>query len=201
MTNRMFAVAAALSVCAGSASAVQITFLHQGSGSGTINGVPFGGASPAAFTITAVGDTDNRQTFSGNDGYWIDHASASITIDGVGTFNFVTATRTFINSSSGVPGFARAGEDGFDLLDGPFGVPELLNWDMTTSVGPFTGLGFLGQWSLQPVVTSGGVLNIFDQSNPTVTFQAIVVPAPGAAALAGLALLGASRRRRGVRTR
>jgi len=113
------------------ASADIITFIHECNTSvtGTLDGEPF----EATFTITASGDTDDRDT-NGLD-FWIDHTSASIEIDGVGTFDFVTPTRTFANNDFEVVGFSRAGANGTDLFNGPshrdFGA-----WDMLSSIGP-----------------------------------------------------------------
>src|SRR5688572_22144915 len=130
-----------------------ITFTHTGTGTGTLGGVCFG---PAAFSITGVGNTDARQSFTG--GFFIDHTSASIAIAGLGTLDFVTGTRTFFNDSTNTPGFSRgSGVGGADLYNGPTTV-LLDGWDMLTSVGPFAGTMNLLQWSSSPVNTSGGVL-------------------------------------------
>ena len=103
---------------AGMASAVPIKFVYTGTGSGSLDGVDF---SSVTFTITSLGDTDDRQTYSA--GYFIDHASASIDISGIGTVMFTTATRTFVNNLAQVVGFSRAGEFGADLYNGPFEFP------------------------------------------------------------------------------
>src|SRR6516162_4573284 len=86
------------------ASADLITFTHTGAfGSGSIGGNPF---SNQGFTITATGDTLDRQSFNfgGVVGFFIEHATASITIDNVGTFTFVTPTLTFVNNTSDIVG-------------------------------------------------------------------------------------------------
>lgn len=193
---KMFAVVASVvGAVAGSASAAQITFVHESSGSGTIGTQSFGATAPVNFTITATGDTTAAQSFG--DGFWIDHVSASISIAGVGTFDILTGTRTFVYNLGQVVGFSRAGGTGLDLLNGPRLFPELGTWDMTTSLGPITGAGEIIQWNANPNInTSGGVLFINSTPDATVTFSATVVPAPGAVALGGVALLGASRRRR-----
>jgi hypothetical protein len=168
------------------ASADLITFTHTGAfGSGSIGGNPF---SNQAFTITATGDTLDRQSFVS--GFFIDHVTASITIDNVGTFTFVTPTRTFVNNTSDLVGFSRAGIMGSDLYDGPvdsaFG-----SWDMLSSIGPISGGTGLSQWGdrFGPVITSGGQL-IFNDSGTTGSFQGQVIPEPSAMTLFGIGTLG-----------
>jgi hypothetical protein len=55
------------------ASAVTITFTHEGTGSGSLNGIPFASSN---FVIVGLGDTDDRVASSGGDGFSIDHTSA-----------------------------------------------------------------------------------------------------------------------------
>lgn len=79
------------------AVANQITFIHTGVGSGSLGRTSF---AATEFTITAIGDTANRQQV-GSDVYFIDHDSAVIDISGVGVLTFVSPTRTFVNQSGG----------------------------------------------------------------------------------------------------
>ena len=178
---------------AAGASATPISYTDTGFGSGTLNGVAFGGAAPLAFTITALGDTANRLSCGGaclsND-----NTSASITITGLGTFAFVTPTRFFANV--GIVGFSRAGVGGADLFDGP-NIPA---WDMLTSLGPIAGTGTLLQWGNAPVVTSGGTL-VFNNGSSAATFTATVgpqstVPEPATLLLLGSGLVATSLRQR-----
>jgi PEP-CTERM motif len=196
------AATALLGIVAAPSFAVPIEFTHKapgnGEGTGTLNGVPFGGVG---FTITATGDTDQRRSLGdGNsdgveDGYFIDHLTASISIPGVGNLVFLTPTRTFVNNQLGVVGFSRAGADGSDLFDGPTD-SVFDTWNMLNSIGPINGVreGIILQWdsSAPPVNTSGGVLAFTDDIR-NAQFQADVrgaaaVPEPGSLALLGLAL-------------
>jgi hypothetical protein len=178
------------------APASVIEFVHEGVGSGTLDGQSFGVGAPVPFIITAYSDTDDRVSF-GN-GFAIQHTAASIAIDGVGVFDFLVPTRTFVNHISSIVGFSRStdgGASGLDLFNGPtnaaFGA-----WDMLSSIGPFSGQSQLLQWNDDPPIqTSGGVLVFNDQLVPG-TFTATVLPAPGAVALLGVAGLVGARRRR-----
>lgn len=184
--------AAAMLALTAAAQAVEIHYTHTGSGSGSLNGVAFGAAAPVAFTITAIGDTANIASCGGGCLY-NDNLSASITIDGLGSFDFVTGTRYFYNSGVGLVGFSRAGVGGFDLFNGP----HVVAWDMASSIGPIGGTGDLLQWgpSDEVVNTSGGVLQFANGTSDS-TFSAAVVPEPSAAMLlvAGLLGMGAWRR-------
>lgn len=164
-----------------------ITFRHTGTGSGTLGGTPF---TNAAFVITDVGNTGDRQAFT--HGWSIDDTAASISIAGLGTFHFVTPTRTFVNNASQAVGFSRGGPDGADLFNGPW-VPEFATYDLLSSIGPITGSAGLLQWSLTPVMTDGGVLAFNSNWGPS-EFQATVsgVPEPGAIVLLATVLLGLS---------
>jgi hypothetical protein len=169
-----YLVAGLIGLAASAVSASPITMIHDGSGSGTIDGV--------SFTSVNFGS-----------GWFIDHTSASINIAGVGTFDFITPTRTFVNNNIPLVGFSRAGISGSDLFNGP-GNAEFASWDMTTSIGPLSGGGNLIQWGSEDVMTSGGVL-FFADGFTDAQFTAIV-PAPASLALIGLAGITATRRRR-----
>lgn len=160
------------------ASAAIVTTIHTGHGTGTLDGVAF----DADFAITAIADTSTITSFGGT-GLSNDNLSATIYIDSLGVFNFITPTRYFVN---GVIGFSHAGVDGNDLLNGPAGT-----WDMASSLEPVIGTGEFLQWMLSDVVTTGGVLVFNDGTTPS-AFTATVseVPVPAGIWLFGSGLVG-----------
>jgi hypothetical protein len=178
------------------AMAAMIAFTHQGSGSGTLNGVPFNSSN---FSILAEGDTDNRLSLSFDVGFSIDHTSASISIAGLGDFQFLTPTRTFVNNVSSSVGFSRGGVSGGDLFNGPT-QGTLSNWNMLTSIGPLNGTGQLlqGGGLFGSINTSAGIL-AFDNSGSPATFKAEVVPEPDSIlsllTLGGIGITSALKRR------
>jgi len=161
-----------LSLVMAEAPAGSITFTHEGNGSGTLDGIPF----PASdFVITALGVTGDRVSNSG--GWFIDHLSASISIDGLGDFDLLTGTRTFVNNDVQTVGFSRAGISGADLFNGPIDA-QFATWDMLGSIGPISGLGGLLEWTDTPLIdTTGGIL-MFDIGTCEATFTAVFPSAP-----------------------
>ncbi len=202
-----------LILLAGPALADPITFTFTGTGSGSIGATGFTGAD---FVVTATGDTDLRYSQGNADPlvpgvFYIDHLTAGIEIEGVGSFAFLaTPTRTFLNQNwsggSGVAGLTRGSFLGTEtalFFIGPTS-PLLASWDMRSSIGPIDGIGTIDQWTSGdgPILTTGGQLVMNDASTPS-TFQAVVgvttpIPEPESYALllAGLGLLGFVARRR-----
>lgn len=194
---KCFKAAAATLLLAVSAQAATITFTHSGSGSGTLDGVSFGSIAPVSFTITAIGDT-SAITSPDTGVLSLTHTSASISIVGLGSFDFLIGTRTFFNDNNNVLGFSRS-SDGTDLLYSGAGA-ALEGYDLASDIGPVAGSGFMQQWALSDVITSGGVL-FFNTGGQGGSFSAVVddgrVPEPATLLLCMMALgvAGASRRR------
>jgi hypothetical protein len=185
--------AAALLAAMSQARAETITFIHTGStGAGSVGGVAF---ADAPFVLTARGDTENIDNYGF--GVSIDHDWAQIAITGVGTFELLTGTRTFL-SVGGIVGFGRAltVPPSTDLYVGPTDAAAFAGYDLTTSIGPVAGATRLVFWDFEPLIQStGGIIRFDNILSMTGTFQA-VVPAPatgGALAFAGMVAL---RRRR-----
>ncbi len=187
------AVIALLSLSIGVQAAL-ITTTFTGNGSGTLAGSSF---LRSDFTITSVGDTDNRVFISTDNIYWLLMSTSSINIQGIGDFNFSQQQQVFCNQNNSAVGFSRA--DGSDLFD-MYSVPSSSSWDMSTSFGPVsTNTGSLMQWTMATVNTSKGVLIFNTNSSIPSTFTAVVgVPEPSSiiALLGGLVGVFGLRRRK-----
>jgi hypothetical protein len=199
---------AAATVASNRAIAEPIRFLHRGVASGAL--LSLDGSSPritfgpSSFTIDAIADTDNRRTLrlggvGDGYGYDIQHASVTITIDGVGSFDLLVPTRTYVIHGDGDArvGFGMIGSIAPpDLFNGPM-VSGLAGWDMTTSIAGEAAEGArVFQWDAAQVRTTGGRLMLDFQSSAAWQFEAVVVPVPGAVCvLAAFGVVTARRRR------
>lgn len=155
-----------VSALTSSATAATITYTYTGVGSGTIGALSF---TNQPFVIHATGDTTNR-VGSSSTFFSIINITADISIGVLGDFTFLTPTEFFNNPSSQL-GFANA--SGLTLYGFQVNVAELQAWDMLSSIGPISGTAFLGQWTISPINTSGGVL-VFNPGGNAATFQATV---------------------------
>ena len=173
------------------AEADLMEIIFTGQGRGTLDGQVF---AVSNFTVTALGNTNDREQPHAH--VWIlPHQTASITINGLGTFAVLSPTHTFVNQLGPIVGFSRS--PGADLLSG-WTNPIFADWELNTSVGPIGGSAGTFQWNLEPLIeTTGGVL-IFESQSFNGTFSATIVPAPGAFMLLAVAggIGGARRRRR-----
>ncbi len=154
-----------VSALTSSAVAAPITYTYTGVGSGTIGALSF---TNQPFVIRATGDTSSR-IGSSSTFFSIINISADISIGALGDFTFLTPTEFFNNPSSQL-GFANA--SGLTLY-GLLPNAQLQAWDMLSSIGPISGTAGLGQWTISPINTSGGVL-VFNPGSSAATFQAAV---------------------------
>jgi hypothetical protein len=206
MTSPAFtrAVVVFLSYCvANDAFTAPITFIHRGFGSGSF--VRFEDRPPfspivypfahSAFTITGKGDTTERFTdFNGT--FYINHSAAQIAIDGLGAFDFTIQTRTFASPTQAIVGFARGGELGVDLYDGPTH-PLFGTWQMDRAIGPIQGVASLYLWDYRPVETSGGLLYFNVAVSVPAEFTAFI-PEPATRLLIACGIVLSTRRLRRI---
>ena len=176
---RILSAILAFVLMSNNAIGVQIDYVFTGSASGNVNGVSFGNS---AFTITALAETTSRAIVETNV-LTVPSISSSIEIDGVGTFNVFSSTRTFRYLNS--VGYSRPLPGGLDLYD--LQNNSLVNWGMQSSFGPVTTTGHVLQWDSQPVQTSGGIL-VLNETFTGGTFQAVIVPEPSTLTLAALGI-------------
>jgi hypothetical protein len=171
------------------AKAAPIVFSHRGMGAGSIGGVPF---PSSRFEITAFGDTSARLIGTTSYVFYIPHTAARIDIEGLGSFQFTSSTRTFVNQDTPIAGFSRGSVLGSDLFNGPE-ASNFFSWDMLTSIGPITGVGYLTQWaSGDVVITTGGALRFVETAVVQTTFQATVIPEPSMIVLAATGVISAT---------
>lgn len=175
-------------VAEGSASTLEISYAGQGSGS--VGGTAF---DDAEFVITGMLDSTTWSPLVGSSEvvYTAAHTEASIAIEGVGVFGFVTTVGAFVNQTTGLLGLVRFDGDGDptnDLYHSPFD-PVLQTWDLSSPLPELVGNGRLLQWSFLDVITDGGLL-LFDDSQPApVAVLVASVPEPTGALLFATAML------------
>jgi hypothetical protein len=94
------------------------------------------------FTVTTTGDT--HDVFNAAPGiYVLNNDSANIAMAGLGTYDFLFDSHTFVNPGLGITGFGSTFPVG-DLIWGPNN-SQLSRWDMSSSIGPLSGSGTLLQ--------------------------------------------------------
>jgi len=168
----------------GIANAGLIEFIYTGTGTGTIGGQAF---NNSFITITEYSDTDQIQS-CGPTCVYINSITSTVSIDNVGSFEFITDTRTFNNN--GRLGFSRS--SGADL----FNIFDVGSFDMASALAPVAGTPSFLQWSRTPVDTTGGVLS-FDDARTSGTFEARLstVPEPTTLAIFALGIIGLASRK------
>jgi PEP-CTERM motif len=180
------------SVCRSGYTA-EIEFVETGIGSGSIGTTSF---SNSTFTITSFADTTNRllDTSTSAFVYSIDHDSSEIAINGVGTFQFLSKTRTYVNNTKSTVGFSRGPSGSLSALDLYNGLtnPAFGTWDMLSSIGPITGTTKLLQWNdfESAVQTNAGQLIFNSANNISGSFSATIVPEPSTLTLLALGVVG-----------
>ena len=159
--------------------AAPIEFTLEGIGSGELNDVVF---TDEPFVITATGDTDNRTAFF--NGFTIVNDAAQITfanLNGGAPIDFTIPTT--LNANTEFDGISFGNDvdknDIVLLFD-----PQLDGFELLTSLPTITAGGFLSD-SGSTHQTSAGAL-FFNDSEPTLSFTATVIPEPTSLVLLGL---------------
>ena len=136
---------------AGMAQTLTCTF--QFTGSGTLGTHAF---TNAATTITTISNAVNPQTNSSGNLTTLNNTSASITVSGIGTFQFTMPTAIYVAPSppNTAPGTSFDESLSFGYSSNPF-LAQLHRtvtneWNMTSSLGPITttGAGSLSAWNI-----------------------------------------------------
>lgn len=158
-----------LMIASSSVNAADITFTFKGSGSGVLgDNTTF---TDAEFVITASSNTYRREIIPDGGGFFIIHDNAAIEIQGIGNLAITTETLTFFNDDIDMVAFSRGGMPFVGLTS----ESDLNGWDMLSSIGPFTGSGFLYGWDEQPYIyTDRGILQFESDFDTNVSFQAQV---------------------------
>ena len=202
LISTIMMAAACLMVSVLTVTAAPLEYTITGTGSGIFDHRRF---ADLAYTITLEADSRTYAPLDG--GFVLDPlTSASIALQGLGTFTFTRATRLGVGTVGGIY-FSRSGgmsvhiEDFLDMLD--FNPPQPV--DLLTAFGPVTSTAVYDLYQFVDVPTSGGALTLSSSSNVAFTSLLAVapVPLPRAAPLFGSAvlLLGLNRLRRRDRVR
>jgi hypothetical protein len=141
--------------------AAPITFTFSGTGSGTVNGVPF---TDADYTITLLGDT--TAITNPSSGLFQLETIAAINIAGVGTATITDPVEIFDNHDGASLGFARG--TGYTLLH--VNNTAFATYALATPLGPISGLGAASLNQFTNLASTLGPITL--SSSEAVTFQA-----------------------------
>jgi hypothetical protein len=132
-----------------------ITYLYKGNASGQLGTTAF---SNADFIITAIADTDNIKPWSGFEAYHAIqniHSSAIIEIVGIGSFDILTASHTWVADC--IVSGRTCGGIGKNLGFNWLTIDEGLGgYHLSTQIGPISDSTPLAGGSFGGVLTSGG---------------------------------------------
>ena len=173
-----------LALPASRAEAEPITFTYSGWAHGSMNGTPLTPA-PVYFQLMATADTSAvKSCETSRPCFYVRIDTASITITGWGTFDFITPTQmvSYVDGADYV-GLQRAGatglgEWGHDLIRHGWPV-----WDMQSSTPLISGPASMLTWALDfGILTEAGSLVFPDTYSASVWFSASVATVPEPAA-------------------
>ena len=188
-------VVGALALMPSLASASPITYTYTGTATGSLDVTGFG---PAAFVITALGDTANIGSWLPNGNFQNTHSSASIDLAGFGVFTFAVPTHTWIAEGCCM-GFGKDLGANLLTLFSTAGLTDV-GYGLDTAIGPISAPNAGTQGQFVGIATTGGLLTFSSVSD--VTFEASTapeVPEPATLLLFGTGLAVVARR--GLRRR
>ncbi len=162
--------------------ATPITYTYAGQGSGALGTQSF---TRATFTFTAQADTANITPWvSAGGGPQNTHLSATINIEGLGTFSVLSPSHTWLAQNCCAGLGANLGANWITLNEPSF---TSIGYGLATNLGPIVDNSPDNINQFNGVSTSGGNLSFSDMT--TVTFTATTgsdVPEPSTLAAAGI---------------
>jgi len=151
-------------------SAGPITYVEQGSESGSLGGVSF---TNALVTITVTGDTGMVLTPIGSPGLFEDLGTATVSVAGIGTATFTDQMEAFDSQTVDWAGISDHSHS--DLITLVTVNPLFASYTLATGIGPVSGSTMIN--SAQSFPTTAGSL-ILNSVTGNSTFSA-TVPEPG----------------------